>query len=362
MNVLMVGVDNKALGGMWTVVENYLNDKDFVDYTNLIYIPTETSGTTIKKIRYTAKGMIKVLKTLLLKNIDIVHVHMAERGSVFREGIVVILGKIFRSKVVIHMHGATFEEWFLRQNKFIKQIIKFIINLTDVFIVLGEFWREFFEEIINDNSKIKVLHNAVSIPERRMYNQKSCNIIFLGMIIERKGVYDLLNAINKIRDKIPRSIKVKLYGSDKNCNIEEKIRNYNLSNIVSYCGWLTNENKESCFKDTMINVLPSYNEGLPMTILETMAYGIPNISTSIAGIPEALSNKKDGILIKPGDIDGLESALITLINDSELREKYSVNSYKHVSSKFDISYHIKLLKDIYKNILLERKKDCGISY
>ena len=53
----------------------------------------------------------------------------------------------------------------------------------------------------------------------------------------------------------------------------------------------------------MVNILPSYNEGLPMTILETMAYGIPNISTSIASIPEVLHNNDNGFLVKPGDID-----------------------------------------------------------
>ena len=347
MKVLMIGVDKKAVGGMWTVVENYLDNKEFCKVTNLKYIATATSDCVIKKIIFSAKGLLKVIKSLLFQNIDIVHVHMAERGSVFREGLVVLLGKLFNKKVIIHMHGATIEDWYLSQNKLMKKIVVLILNKCDKFIILGELWKKFASTIIRDKNKIEVLYNSVKIPDHNKYNSESKNIIFLGMLIERKGIYDLLDAISIIRDRLGRDIKIKLYGSDKEGNINEKIVERNLENLVEYCGWITDRDKELCFKEAMINILPSYNEGLPMSIIETMSYGIPNISTSIAAIPEAITNGIEGVLIKPGEIEKLGKSILDLVNNENLRKEYSKNSYNKISSKFDISVHIRNLIKIY---------------
>jgi glycosyltransferase involved in cell wall biosynthesis len=351
MKVLMVGVDEKAVGGMWTVVENYLNSKKFCNDTNLKYIPTATSSSIIGKLLFSGNAIIKLILTLIFKKIDIVHVHMAERGSVFREGIVVLLSKLFRAKVIIHMHGATFETWYDNQNKLIKKVISYILNSCDTFLILGEFFRPFIRNIIKNESKIKVLYNAVNIPTENKYQTNSNEIIFLGMLIERKGINDFLKSISYIKDKIPSDIKIKLYGADKYNNIESKIDDYGLTSIVNYCGWLKNQEKSECFSKAMMNILPSYSEGLPMTVLETMSYGIPNISTFVAGVPEAIENNHDGILIKPGDIKELSKSILMLIKNPELRCEYSKNSYNHVKDQFSVEKHINKLECVYKEIL-----------
>ncbi len=351
MNVLMVGVDEKAVGGMWTVVENYLNSKKFCHDTNLKYIPTATSSSIIGKLLFSGNALIKLTLTLIFKKIDIVHVHMAEKGSVFREGIVVLLSKLFRAKVIIHMHGATFETWYDNQTKLIKKLIRYILNSCDTFLILGEFFRPFIRNIIKNESKIKVLYNAVNIPTENKYKTNSNEIIFLGMLIERKGINDFLKSISYIKDKIPSEINIKLYGADKHNNIESKIDDYGLTSMVNYCGWLKNQEKSECFSKAMMNILPSYSEGLPMTVLETMSYGIPNISTFVAGIPEAIVNNHDGILIKPGDIKELSKSILMLIKNPELRCEYSKNSYNHVKEQFSVEKHINQLECVYEEIL-----------
>ena len=101
----------------------------------------------------------------------------------------------------------------------------------------------------------------------------------------------------------------------------------------------------------MCNVLPSYNEGLPMTILETMAYGIPNISTSIASIPEVLHNNDNGFLVKPGDIDALAEVLKKIIENSSLREEFSQKSYQLITKSFSLDKNIEILKSYYKSLI-----------
>jgi glycosyltransferase involved in cell wall biosynthesis len=116
-------------------------------------------------------------------------------------------------------------------------------------------------------------------------------------------------------------------------------------------GWVSGEEKNAILAQTMINVLPSYNEGLPMTILETMLYGIPNISTNIASIPEVIKDGVNGFLISPGDIDSLVCKIKELIDDRKLRQKFSVNSYDLVNNSFSLEHNVGQLKECYRIML-----------
>ena len=360
MNVLMIGVDKTSVGGMLTVVENYLNDKEFCNQTNLNYIATVIRSNKIKKITTFIRKIPQIIYIIRKKKIDIVHVHMAERGSVFREGFVILLAKILGCKTLIHMHGATIEEWYKKQNFLIKKLTERIFCLADRMVVLGENWKPFIISVMGEKNKNKVvvLHNAVSVPDCNKYNFDSKNILFYGMLIQRKGIDDLLQAFASIVNEIPEDIMLTLYGDDHDSEekIQDKINRYKLQERVHYMGWLTKDNRADVFRNTIVNVLPSYNEGLPMTILESMGYGIPNISTSIAAIPEALVDGINGFLIKPGDIDKLAAKIKEIVCYKDIRGKMSYEAYEMAKNEFSFEIHTKKLIEIYKTMLNKEEK------
>ena len=87
-----------------------------------------------------------------------------------------------------------------------------------------------------------------------------------------------------------------------------------------------------------------------MTILETMAYGIPNISTNVAAIPEAVT-AENGAVICPGDVDRLASEILTLMQDPESRIQKSQIAYKNVKEAFSIDKHIERLLKLYRELV-----------
>ena len=95
MNVLMVGVDEKRFGGMWTVAENFINNAFFNSAVNLTYVASSTGGSAVRRVMKMLEAYIRVLWILIFNDIDIVHVHMAEKGSVFRKAIVIMLENYF---------------------------------------------------------------------------------------------------------------------------------------------------------------------------------------------------------------------------------------------------------------------------
>lgn len=346
----MTGVSEDTKGGMYTVVDNYLNSSKLKKNADIKYIPISTVGSIPHRLIFTFKGIIGILKELIFHHYDIIHIHMSEKGSVYRKNIVISISKILNKKIIIHMHGAEFEDWFNTLNpRRRKRVIK-IINKGDEIIILGDYWKSFFESVVHDNVKVTRLYNAVPTYRINPYNHNAKSFLFLGALIKRKGIYDLLQAIFNIYDEIPSDITFDLYGPDTSNEIHKKILEFNIQDKVFYHGWLEKNKKVEVLNNTMANILPSYNEGLPMTILETMAFGIPNISTRVAAIPEAIENRVNGILITEGDVDELARAILYFIKNREKLESYSEKSYSQIKRNFSIDTHVEQLLSIYRKL------------
>lgn len=345
----MIGVDKSTQGGMWTVAENFINDAEFCKKTNLKYIATSITGSKTKRILFTAKSLLKIGFELASKKYDIVHVHMSEKGSVYRKNIVITMARFFRCKIVLHMHGAEFEVWYKSLTLKKQKGVRKIVDKADKILILGYYWIDFMQSLVSEKSKVVVLYNAVDIPKQNNYNLNACHLLFLGAICQRKGIYDLLQAVNLIKENMGENVKLWVYGPDFNNSIQEKIVELDLEKQVEYKGWLGKGERNKVFSDVSVNILPSYNEGLPMTILETMAYGIPNITTNVAAIPEAVNNN-NGVLIKPGDVTALAKAILELTNNMTIRKQKSDAAYLVSQNKFCLQQHKTQMEKIYEEL------------
>lgn len=348
MSILMIGPDyNKTLGGMSTVLSNYYNNNDMIS-EEIIKINTTSDSNKVKKILQFIIAYIKVCFYIVFqRNIRILHIHTASRGSFIRKSKIVRLGKKFDKKVILHLHGAKFKEYYENECNTKKQLyIKNTFEMCDSIIVLGEEWKEWLKKYVN--KEITVLHNSVNVPEENYYSNDSNNIVMLGRLEERKGTYDLLEVINDIVKKY-ENIKFVLAGDGDLERLDKKIEELKIPpKNIRVLGWIDSNERNKLLKDCLIYVLPSYNEGMPMSILEAMSYGIPCISTNVGSIPSVIENNINGIIINPGDKDSLKDSLLKLLDNEKLRAEYSVLSYRKIENEFCLQNHIQNLLKIYK--------------
>lgn len=344
----MCGSTLSTKGGMVSVVKNYLQYDNWEEY-KITYIPTHFDRNKVLMMIHFAYRYIQIVLYAILGNYKIAHLHTAERGSFWRKSILSKTLKSLGIKVVMHHHGAEFEDFYKKASPKQKEKVCNTLNLIDVNIVLS---KSLINMILSKapSAHVEVLYNAVPTYNRNMYNITARNILFLGRLGHRKGTYDLLECIKQIDKKIPVEVKFYLCGDGEITEVNQRIKELGIGHRIAYVGWINSIQKKEIFASTMINVLPSYNEGLPMTILETMAYGIPNISTRIASIPEVIHNEKTGYIIEPGDIKNLSTYLIRMINNNTLREQISNNSYEFITTEFDFTSHSKELKKIYQQL------------
>ena len=348
INVLMLGSDTSIKGGISSVIRNYLKYEKWQNF-NIKFIPTHKGNNKIFKMLFFILSMIKIDLSLITKKYDIAHIHVSERGSIWRKRIIInhIKRLSKETKIILHHHGAEFDRFYNNLNENKKQKVNDMLGKVDVNIVLS---KRLINTIRNKrpDAKIDVLYKGVNVNDRNLYNNDGNIILFLGRLGTRKGIYDLLNVIYDIKGQLKKkNIEVYMCGNGEIDKVKKIVKEYDLETIVQHIGWINAEEKVKIFKKCIINILPSYNEGLPMTILETMSWGIPNISTNIASIPEVIKNGQNGYLIKPGDKKTMTRLIMKLVNDKEKRFEISKNAYNTISNEFSLETNVEKLKKIY---------------
>lgn len=334
---------------MVTVVKNYLNFTEW-EMSQIFFVATHTTGNKWEKSIYFFEALLKIVVLLVKKKIDIAHLHMSERGSFYRKAWILRLLKCFHIPVIIHHHGAEFEDFYNKLTERKKRHVRKILEQADCNIVLSNVLADKYKEKAPD-AVIHVLYNAVSVPSKNNYHPKPAKIVMLGRQGKRKGSYDLLKALSEIKDSLPLETELWMCGDGDVKEVKSEAKKMGLEKILVYVGWISGKEKEKCLQDATIHVLPSYREGLPMSILETMARGIPNISTNIASIPEVIHEGETGFLIKPGDIVQLQRAILILLNDIKKREEMSMKGFELIRDNFSIENCVKKLEKIYMDYI-----------
>lgn len=347
MNVLIIGPDKCAKGGIATVINNfYTGFSDKLIKTHYLFSWKESGN--INNIITFIYCIVKLPYLLIKYNIKVVHIHVAQGGSFYRKSIFSIISKMMGKKVIFHIHASQFDKFYEKNCSIVKKIIKILLNISDLIVVLSEEWKMIIETI-SERNDILVVENAVTVHENNKYNNNGKNITFFGRIGYRKGIYDLLDICECIFRKYPE-YKLIICGDGEIESAQEIIKTKNLNSNVVIKGWVNGYEKEDILRETIINILPSYNEGMPMAILETMGYGIPNISTNVGGIGKVVIDNYNGYIINPGDKNALLEKINNMIGDSEKRRKLSENSFITIKEQYDIDVYFSKWKKIYTSI------------
>lgn len=350
MNVLMCCSDLSYKGGMVSVARNYLQAATWPSDISFTFVPTHCDGGKGALVWCFARALARITRLAAGGHIDVAHLHVAERGSFVRKAILVRLLHRFGIPVVLHHHGAEFEEWYAARSPRTQRLIGSILTEADVNIVLSP---RLIPMITSKapGARVEAVYNAVATLPANPYSTRAREVLFLGRLGHRKGTFDLLEAIARLDASLPPDIRFNLCGDGDEAAVRTRIAELGIASRISHIGWTDGPLKEEILSRTMLNVLPSYNEGLPMTILETMARGIPNISTPVASIPEVITDGVTGLLVPPGDIAALSAAISRLALDPDGRMAISRASHSLIASRFSLPVTTARVSAIYRSVV-----------
>ena len=346
--ILFLGVSKQTKGGMTAVLVSY--DK-YIE--NMRFIPTWRLGNKAVKAWYAAQAYVRAWWLCKFdKDIRMVHIHGAANTSFYRCRMFIRLAKKCGKKVILHEHAADFIEFYNAAGDK-KEIVR-TINDCDCLIVLSRSWKEFFTSIGVKEAKIHILNNIVSPPTavKQPHNDGKLHLMYMGEISNRKGAFDLLKAVADEKDYFKDKLLLRMGGNEVDGDIKTFIRDNGLDGFVAYEGWISGQKKVDCLTWEDIYILPSYNEGLPIAILEAMSYKHPIISTPVGGIPEIIENGRNGLLVTPGDTKAIANAIkFYIVNKDKISEhgKYAFEIVKDFFPEKVFSD----LNEIYQTLLVQ---------
>ncbi|MBX0313322.1 glycosyltransferase family 4 protein [Planococcus glaciei] len=349
VNVLMIGSNTKVKGGMTTVVQSFLNHR-FSKSIHLTFIASHSEKGRIYNSFFFLKALFAINTHLLFRNPQIVHLHMSDKGSFIRKYIIFKVSKLLNKRVIVHMHGGNFDNFYLGLPKLLKVCANELLEKADKVITLGGNWEKILRSI-EPKANIKVLKNSVPIPEFVERNQQEeFNILFLAVINKEKGILDLIQASIPVIEKAVRQRKNVVFeiAGDGPALMQAKrmVADAGISSFYRFHGWVGFKEKKMLLERCDLFVLPSYFEALPMSVLEAISYGIPVVSTNVGSVDEAVRDGINGSLIEPGDISALTKYLdLHLYHDAPF--EFRKASRTIALSNFDEKNYFEQIEELY---------------
>lgn len=291
---------------------------------------------------------------LLKGEVDLVHIHLAERGSALRKSILILLVRAFGKPVILHAHGCEFHTFHGNLSPVMKRVLNLILRQSSYLIALSESWKDYYMKHCGFKAEqVVVFANPVEIPEnvpdRANVNQK-INFVSLGRIGKRKGAFDLIEAFAQLTPEQREKSELTLAGIGEVEEAKSLAESLNIKQHINFPGWVDPIGRSELLSKADVFVLPSYNEGLPMALLEAMSWELPVITTPVGGIPEVVTHTKTGLLVNPGDVSQLTEAVQSLIEDESLRVKLGTDARKRILP-LDIKVYSRSLYELYCSTL-----------
>lgn len=314
--------------------------------------PGEWNENLLLKYLKIPRGMLLILWNCLRFRPDIVHIHTPYKNGFLRDGIMATLAKWFGKKVVLTFHpGNSLVEDYKNAPAWLKALTDLVVPRCDALIALGKSYQEFLVGLYH-HPFVALIPNPVDDEQvekaPRDYDQRAPIVFFAGLLDERKGALDLIKAIDKIQLSDVKFVikgraltphdKLLLKQTYEACQSKEKIQMEAWGPVF-----------ESLIRARVV-VLPSYGESLPLIIEEAIACGLPVITTPVGAIPDYIQDGVHGLLIKPGDINGLARAIEYVLTNKQWASQVA-QSNRESGKVFLRSRVHSLLMQVYDKLL-----------
>lgn len=251
--------------------------------------------------------------------------------------------------MVIHIHGGLY---LFKEQKpfFIKWILDRVFSWDTPFIVLSEKEREEIHRQYGTKN-VTVLPNCVEIPSlnengNENVNEDGIHILYLGRIEPNKGMDYLLEAMRMLNEK-GQDVTLHFAGIEQGKNGYIGRFQELLGDHFIYEGVVSGDRKSELFRRCQVFVLPSLYEGLPMSLLETMSYGLVPVVTDVGSIGEYVKDGVNGLMIGVRDVVSIVNALERLMMDKKLMREMSTAARQTIVTRLQPTKYVERLNEIY---------------
>ncbi len=307
-------------GGMTAVIAGLLESPLSRRY-RLEMVATHRGPGTGRRLRVFLAALCKLTWWSARRRGRIVHVHTTVRGSLYRKTVCVLLAKALGRRVVLHVHSGPGDIASFRAGLGVASValFGFALRRSDAVLAVSAASAAALEDAFGAGGILVVPNAAPPGPSQPVVPADGGQpvVVYLGGFANPvKGGAVLLEALERPQ---LADLRLVMAGPGEPPPLGERLLAER--SALEWWGWLGPEEKDELLRRATIFLLASTSEGLPMALLEAMAYGLAIVATEVGGVPDVLTDGVDALLVAPGDPDGLAAAVGGLAAAPELRAR-----------------------------------------
>lgn len=340
----------KNVSGISSVTAFIINNNPGFKYTVFTLGRSDKEKRGISWALGLCKTALQWTAAVAFKKKTAVHFNFAfSKASVLRDAPLVFVAKLFKKKMLMHLHGG---EFLMLQPppKWMRFLIKTSMGTKTPAIVLSQAEKTAVEQKYK-LTNVFVLPNSVDIAAAKQF--KRCRqaatplqLLFIGRICVSKGMAHIYNGLKILKEQ---NIAFTFFLAGTGPDEKEYVEKFAalLGKQFVFKGVVFGEAKTVLFKNCDVFLLPSLFEGLPMSLLETMSFGLVPLVTDVGSIKYAVTNGENGIMLGQNPAAEIAEAVQQLSNNETLFERLSANAVKTVFKNYDPEMYIDKLNKIY---------------
>jgi glycosyltransferase involved in cell wall biosynthesis len=285
---------------------------------------------------FVGKKFLELDRVCRRERVDIVHVLSTAGYGFFRNAAHIALARRRGARTIFHLLGQ-FDDLYRDSGPRRRALMRRSLDLADIHIVQSPGLADVLRGMTR--RPVRAIFNGVRTAELAPpggwahSDGSAVRVVALGTLGERKGTFDLLDVAERVQVRRP-DLRFIFVGGGEVERVRAIAAERRLGN-VSFTGAVSDAERIALLHNADVFALPSHAEGQPIAILEGMAAGLPILSSTVGSIPEVV-REPNGLLVRPGDVEGITAALERLADDRSLRERLGRFNLREAAVKYDL--------------------------
>lgn len=326
ITIILIGPSLTGVGGVSTHV-NQLFYSVLAEEFNFVYFQVGSEGrkeSLVQKLARFVLSPVELFWLLIKSKAKIVHLNTTIRPkSYWRDVIYLFIARIMGKKIIYQVHGGVLPQDFYKNSIVLSYFFKLVLRTADVVLLLAQSeliaYRNFAPELC-----LKVIPNAIEVGADPQWKKsppthyRPLKLVFIGRLVKTKGIFEIIEALSILRNQ-GRNIQLIIAGSGTDeLMLSAYVKSMGLNDYISFLGAIFNEEKTRVWEEADLFVFPTHQEGLPYTLLESMAARTPSLVCPVGGIPDVIEDGVHGLFIPLRNAQVLADNIERLDNDRAL--------------------------------------------
>lgn len=333
-HVLMLGAAPAAPGSVAAVVQSYRAHGLFARWP-IEYVAVAAEGSLAGEAKSYGAALRDFTAALARHPRMAVHLHVSRR-LLWRQAPFAAAALAARCPLVVQLHGAG-----------LGGEARLLLERAACVVVACEAQRLWVKSLARNAPVVCVPPPA---PAHAAAAAARTNVVlFLGRLEARKGIFDLLDAIAAVRAAVP-DVRLICAGGGDGAGVARYAERLGIGDAVKLTGWVGPSGKRALLETAAAFALPSYDEALPVSLIEAMSAGVPPVVSPVGGIPEVVQEGCSGLFVAPGDRAGLARRLKRLLLERPLAERIGAAASESARLRFAPERVLARLDELYASL------------